>query len=848
VVWVILAFSLRQWLNRYTAHANRKKPRDGTRGATARKQRSGGILAAVATIVGIVAYGVQGFVVLHNVSDAAQRSDPDIVIVDHPTMLRIEAIRRRAEDKPAANPSNAQLAGEIHPLIWRMLERQPDAGDDDEISRRASAAIDVFTARGFAAFREASSGAWYGPADSPAMLGPLGLVALMIACSVALTGLVGGNLAKDAQFEWWFTFPVPARGLLLARGLGMAITPFVWTMVAPFFCIVFWSAGYGWVGVPLGLAMTLYTGLVAGALRIATETALPRLMSPANVARLQAAFSTLVLVLMFALLAMVSPYGSHRMIALARQLPSWLLVNPFAPIAFAAGGAQAWTAALACLLLAIVAIVGATAFGAWMLSDGLSPGDTEQSRRRRATAKPSRRSWTAALGPVAWRELTLLLRDRGRFAGVFVFPAIVVGAQLLMAPPDLRGSDAALGVAIALAFGSSVIVLGNGASAALARDVPALWLIYTLPTSIERILLRQALFWICLAILFALAVFALVSQGDAAKFLAGAPRLAVMAVGIALNGFIATALGALGTDALEPNPARRIRRASLRVFMVVAALFGYALYGASTWAIFVQLVLSALLAYAFWQKLRDHVPLLLDPSEAPAPSLAVTDGLIAALAFMVLQGVLALGIEFVFNVGDDIAALSPGALLAFAFVGAGLIVAAASMLAFARSGRPDLRTSLGLRLPRQGLARGVLIGIAGGLAGGLVAAGYLALVARVPFLRELREQTVALSPDDTNLAPWLIAIAIGAAPIFEEFIFRAVLYGGFRRSLDPVRAALCSAALFAIIHPPISSAPVFVLGLIAAAGYERSRSLVVPIVVHMVYNAITTGLAWWHVL
>ena len=90
-----------------------------------------------------------------------------------------------------------------------------------------------------------------------------------------------------------------------------------------------------------------------------------------------------------------------------------------------------------------------------------------------------------------------------------------------------------------------------------------------------------------------------------------------------------------------------------------------------------------------------------------------------------------------------------------------------------------------------------------------------------------------------------MVLSIVAAPIFEEFIFRGLVYGGLRRSLAPLPAAVASAALFAIVHPPISCVPVFVLGVLAAVVYERSRFLLAPIATHVVYNAIVVGVSVW---
>jgi ABC-2 type transport system permease protein len=83
-----------------------------------------------------------------------------------------------------------------------------------------------------------------------------------------------------------------------------------------------------------------------------------------------------------------------------------------------------------------------------------------------------------------------------------------------------------------------------------------------------------------------------------------------------------------------------------------------------------------------------------------------------------------------------------------------------------------------------------------------------------------------------------------AAPLFEEFIFRGLIFGGLRRSLSPGAATLASAAIFAIVHPPLSIIPVFFLGVCAALVYERTKMLVAATLVHAFYNAVVIGFQW----
>jgi membrane protease YdiL (CAAX protease family) len=51
-------------------------------------------------------------------------------------------------------------------------------------------------------------------------------------------------------------------------------------------------------------------------------------------------------------------------------------------------------------------------------------------------------------------------------------------------------------------------------------------------------------------------------------------------------------------------------------------------------------------------------------------------------------------------------------------------------------------------------------------------------------------------------------------------------------------AILGSAAVFALVHPPISVIPVFGLGIAAAISFQKSGFLLAPIFTHAVYNTV----------
>ena len=86
------------------------------------------------------------------------------------------------------------------------------------------------------------------------------------------------------------------------------------------------------------------------------------------------------------------------------------------------------------------------------------------------------------------------------------------------------------------------------------------------------------------------------------------------------------------------------------------------------------------------------------------------------------------------------------------------------------------------------------------------------------------------------------ALAIIAAPFVEEVFFRGFVLQGLTRHMTPVKAALLSSALFAVAHVrPVTYVPIFLIGLILALLFLKTRSLPLAMAAHAVYNAVVVA-------
>jgi membrane protease YdiL (CAAX protease family) len=119
---------------------------------------------------------------------------------------------------------------------------------------------------------------------------------------------------------------------------------------------------------------------------------------------------------------------------------------------------------------------------------------------------------------------------------------------------------------------------------------------------------------------------------------------------------------------------------------------------------------------------------------------------------------------------------------------------------------------------------------------------YLAALSWLPLTRGWLDQAGEMAALHAGHRLWLAALAVGMAPLAEEYFFRGLLYRALDREWGGWRALVGSAAFFAIYHPPLSWLPVFGVGLTSAWLFKRSGRLAPCVVLHMVYNAVVVGL------
>ncbi|MCG6911469.1 MAG: CPBP family intramembrane metalloprotease [Deltaproteobacteria bacterium] len=173
--------------------------------------------------------------------------------------------------------------------------------------------------------------------------------------------------------------------------------------------------------------------------------------------------------------------------------------------------------------------------------------------------------------------------------------------------------------------------------------------------------------------------------------------------------------------------------------------------------------------------------------------------------------------------------ISPLALIGGARVLEGLLI-----LVLIAKACPGGLAAIGLS--RRGVVSGIRQGLIWSAAFGALVALVCLLVYMAAGINALARMHAADAESTRTLVLFFI-VGGGVSPVAEEIFFRGVLYGYLRR-WGVLTAVIFSTLLFALAHAARGGFPLTqsVGGLLFALAYERERSLLVPIVIHVLGN------------
>lgn len=92
----------------------------------------------------------------------------------------------------------------------------------------------------------------------------------------------------------------------------------------------------------------------------------------------------------------------------------------------------------------------------------------------------------------------------------------------------------------------------------------------------------------------------------------------------------------------------------------------------------------------------------------------------------------------------------------------------------------------------------------------------------------------------------VVAMAVIVAPVAEEVIFRGYLYPVAKKFGGAAAGLIATSVLFAFLHGHAPSIPALtMLAVCLGLAYEKTGSLLVPMIMHAVFNTVSVGAILW---
>jgi ABC-2 type transport system permease protein len=657
---------------------------------------------------------------------------------------------------------------------------------------------------------------------------------LSLFCAVAwLMNFSSGNKdlnQLDADMEWLLTLPISITTLRLVRVLERSLLAVPsWLLVYPS-VVGALSLGQYSLGVfPLALVLSVPLFLMIALTYAVTEDVLRLYGSKLVINTVQIAGTIAGILGMMGISRMLT-----RLDIVAPVLGlAWLPTTQIAALAAARQASPLSALGHGVLLLASSAT--ALALGLYWLARVAQRGPVVGAGARsgeRGHARLVQRVSAGGFTRVVFsNELKRVLRDRNSFIVALLIPALLCVGTLpalfiKLGADELFGSPRHLP---ALAFAVAALSLLQSTLLLFALDGKAMWLVYSVPRSLMAVVWRKGAFWLLLALAF-VAGFVLVGLRYQPPSLALAGSLAYVVVALTLLALIGSCFSLYCVDPTSTAPEDGSQRGLpwQLLIMLLVCMAGVGLYFAPVQQA-VTLGLLAAVALGAWQDAERQIPFFLEPDLAPPPSIRLSDGLVAAFVFGNLQAVFRPLLQRHFGLESW-----PALVLGFAL--SGTLVGAGAVYLLQRRGLPALYDTLGVSWG-GGARASVKWGLSGALPAVALAGVAVLVIQHAPALKSAGAELAAQRGivHSTGL-PSILLLHVLIAPLCEELIFRGLVYKGLRATLSPARSVVLGSLVFALVHPATAFVPVFLMACCAALAFERSRSLLSPIIVHAAYN------------
>jgi len=822
----------------------RKRQRELVRQRTGRAPLEWGWFGAAVSVVLMAGLNVVSAYVVSTVVTAGEQSDAErqgAVLVERWFIDNLRVAERQAAESDAAYRTvDYLMEPSFFPEALRLANDH--GGDRRVIEQRLRATVAAHEDQRFADIDRTVPGlkAPTRIGAFPAMLGSIALGWWLLMLAFQGEGLdLDTQRRRHPMWEWLFSHPVPTGAVFLAEMLApIAANPIYYG--APVLPGILYGIVYGpamgvlagvIIGIPLAVAAAcLGKGLEIGVvLRLSARSrgAVLGLMGWFGYA------SMMLFVVATVALARISPQVAEALQPLARIPWPWLGLflgqRSDGKFLFPLGLLFCWS-----LVAVIVASsVGLALWGA-QIGVGGQPGRAAAAPRRLRSAAARNRAINFGREPLYRKELLWFMRDRGALVQVVLVPLMLLALQVLIPRGMIAESAARWNYLCAVAILFGTYFLGSVGPKSLASEGSALWIALTWPRGLESLLKGKARLWATIAsvIVGLLMCYTIYLFPDS-----------IWKVGLVAAGWVIFARGvadktvtlaAITASSGEVERAPTARRWAVQLGTVTFAIGVLS----QQWPLAVLgIAYSAMSAAAMWRNFRARVPYLYDSwsEEPPNPP--------TLMHAMIALGILADGTAIALG-GTHLLGAANVALARSVVDAAGPFIVWLGVVSFLWTHRVPWRAvwlwpaTDGAPARRPKLPTALLAGAGAGLALGFAWVAYLLGLHQTPALADL----LGPAPPPLDAVPYLreslAAMTVLAVPVAEEVLFRGLLYRALDREWGGWRAALGSAAFFAVCHPLVAWLPLALLGLASAWLFKRTGRLAPSVLLHMVCNAV----------
>jgi hypothetical protein len=673
------------------------------------------------------------------------------------------------------------------------------------------------------------------------LLSPAGKITALHAVSIYLIllglglfsvtfGVTGKQLSGvDTELVFLWQFPVSRQVLFSARLVEYLCDNVVMFVMGLFYSVILWMYGTSfWQSVLLGSLLGVSMGIINAAARLILESYLTLRLT-----RVSRGMVVGVVTVVGGILTMLIMFGGNAkfavdgVIQLGTMLPEWVYWSPATlGIGTDAMQNQGFCWYLVAPLMAAICSVVAVQTSVYLTRGGLtSPVDSVRVGRVGQSVKQQK---SLAGNAYLWKFFLQLRRQPEKLAQIVGAPIMVAMLLYFSQHKNLldMATNGAANIMVAIIVASSYMLIVASVQT-IQSEAKTLWLLQCQPRPLADAIRANSRIWGTISIVICLPFLIwamIVRPAEAVTILAHMP---FMMLSIWLIAELIFGLNSLATSINNEQQVRMGYGATVIPGLIISDVC-LATYSQSWWALFCSIAMLMIFNAAVRERMLIELPWLSEPTANPPKKISPIHGLVAFIGFQTVMNGMRAGLLNVEWISTD-------AMMMLSYTVAAVVVAIIFWI-WCRSQK--------LKLDLTPVATPILSKVLWGIAACCTAGFLLTMMLKyfeidVSKMAAMDESLIRHSPYDQW---YLFVMLVIVAPIFEEWIFRGILYQGLRRTWGIFPAVMLTTVLFVTLHPVTSSPALLVLGIVTALTVEKTGRLWPSMLIHACYNLMIWSL------